>query len=111
MVDEYTRGCVAIDMAGSIRSSQVIEVLSQLISIHGAPSYLQSNIRPECGSVALWKGAVQQKIGTPFLDGEARETVREVETATLRVTQIMLEICAANAEQAAGVAQIGQAVV
>ena len=32
VVDEYTRECLAIDVAGSIRSGRVIEVLSRLIS-------------------------------------------------------------------------------
>jgi len=40
VVDEYTRECLAIDVAGSIRSKRVIVVLSQLISVHGAPRYL-----------------------------------------------------------------------
>ena len=37
VVDEYTRECLAIDVAGSIRSKRVIDVLSRLITIHGAP--------------------------------------------------------------------------
>ena len=34
VVDEYTRECLAIDVAGSIRSRRVIEVLSRLIILH-----------------------------------------------------------------------------
>jgi integrase-like protein len=45
--DEYTRECLAIDVAGSIRSKRVIEVLSQLASVHGAPRYLRSDNGPE----------------------------------------------------------------
>ena len=37
VIDEYTRECLAINVAVSIRSSRVIEVLSKLISVHGAP--------------------------------------------------------------------------
>jgi putative transposase len=37
VVDEFTRECLAIDVAGSIRSKRVIEVLSRLVSTHGAP--------------------------------------------------------------------------
>ena len=37
VVDEYTRECLAIDVAGSIRSKRVIDVLSKLITVHGAP--------------------------------------------------------------------------
>ena len=43
VVDEYTRECLAIDVAGSIRANRVIEVLSRLVSLHGAPKYLRSD--------------------------------------------------------------------
>lgn len=53
-----------------------------------------------------------QRVDTgTHLVGEAGETMREVESAIQRVTQIMGEISSASAEQAAGVAQIGQAVL
>ena len=41
-VDEWTRECLAIDVAGGIRSGRVIEVLAQLVSVHGAPRHLRS---------------------------------------------------------------------
>lgn len=43
VVDEFTRHCLAIDVAGSLRSQRVIEVLTRLISTHGAPRYLRSD--------------------------------------------------------------------
>src|SRR5438067_412594 len=43
VIDEFTRECLAIDVAGSIRSGRVIEVLAQLVSVHGAPRYLRSD--------------------------------------------------------------------
>ena len=43
IVDEWTRECLAIDVAGGIRSGRVIEVLTQLVSLHGTPRYLRSN--------------------------------------------------------------------
>jgi putative transposase len=47
VVDEFTRECLAIDVAGSIRSGRVIEVLSQcgfhasrpLIPAHAGPAF------------------------------------------------------------------------
>ena len=42
IVDEFTRECLAIDVTGSIRSGRVIDVLGQLVSLHGAPRYLRS---------------------------------------------------------------------
>jgi putative transposase len=43
IIDEFTRECLAIDVAGGIRSGRVIEVLAQLVSVHGAPRYLRSD--------------------------------------------------------------------
>jgi len=53
VVDEYTREWLAIDVAGSIRSGRVIEVLSRLVSLHGAPRYLRSDNGPEFVSRAV----------------------------------------------------------
>jgi transposase InsO family protein len=36
VIDEFTRGCLAIDVAGGIRSGRVIEVLTRLVGVHGA---------------------------------------------------------------------------
>jgi putative transposase len=47
VVDEFTHECLAIDVAGSIRSKRVIEVLSRLVSLHGAPPFLRSDNGPE----------------------------------------------------------------
>jgi transposase InsO family protein len=50
VIDEYTREAVAIDVAGSIRSARVIEVLAQLVSIHGAPRAPTSDNGPDPAS-------------------------------------------------------------
>ena len=68
IIDEYTRECLAIDVAGSIRSSRVIDVLSRLISQHGAPRYIRSDNGPEFVSAALLTWAVSQQIETAFID-------------------------------------------
>lgn len=52
VIDEYTRESLAIDVAGSIRSTRVIEVLSQLISVRGVPKILRSDNGPEFVSKA-----------------------------------------------------------
>ena len=53
IVDEFTRECLAIDVAGSIRSARVIEVLARLISVRGAPAHLRSDNGPEFVSQAV----------------------------------------------------------
>lgn len=68
VIDEYTRESLAIDVAGSIRSSRVIEVLSQLVSVHGAPRILRSDNGPEFVSKALLKWALGQNLDTALID-------------------------------------------
>lgn len=53
VIDEWTRECLAIDVQGSIRSRRVIEVLNELVSVHGAPRHLRSDNGPEFVSRAL----------------------------------------------------------
>jgi putative transposase len=53
VIDEFTRESVAIDVAGSIRSPRLIEVLSRLVSEHGAPTFLRSGNGPEFASNAM----------------------------------------------------------
>ncbi len=43
IVDEFTHECLAIDVAGSIRSSRVIEILARLMSERGAPAFVRSD--------------------------------------------------------------------
>ena len=68
MVDEYTRECLAIDVAGSIRSGRVIEVLSKLVSVHGAPRYLRSDNGPEFVSRAILRWLHGANIDTATID-------------------------------------------
>ncbi len=68
VIDEYTRESLAIDVAGSIRSGRVIEVLSQLISLHGAPRVLRSDNGPEFVSRALLKWAIGQNLDMALID-------------------------------------------
>jgi putative transposase len=68
VVDEFTRECLAIDVAGSIRSGRVIEVLSKLVSVHGRPKYLRSDNGPEFVSRAVLKWLVQANIDTAHID-------------------------------------------
>ncbi len=59
---------MAIDVAGSIRSRRVIDVLSRLITHRGAPRYLRSDNGPEFVSKALLQWTVDQRIETALID-------------------------------------------
>lgn len=59
---------LAIEVAGSIRSSRVIEVLSKLVSVRGAPRYLRSDNGPEFVSRALLEWITEQGIECALID-------------------------------------------
>jgi putative transposase len=68
VVDEFTRECLAIDVAGSIRSGRVIEVLSRLVSLHGSPRHLRSDNGPEFVSRAVLKWLTKANIDTAHIE-------------------------------------------
>lgn len=68
VIDEFTRECLAIDVAGSIRSGRVIDVLTKLVSVHGAPKYLRSDNGPEFVARAIVHWLHSTDIETAFID-------------------------------------------
>jgi putative transposase len=68
VIDEHTRESLAIDVAGSIRSGRLIEVLTRLVSQHGAPKYLRSDNGPEFVSKAVLKWLLESGIDTALID-------------------------------------------
>jgi putative transposase len=68
IIDEFTRECLAIDVAGSIRSERVIEVLARLISEHGAPRYLRSDNGPEFVSKAVLEWLANNDVQTALIE-------------------------------------------
>lgn len=68
VIDEWTRECLAIDVAGSIRSARVIEVLARLVSLRGAPKHIRCDNGPEFVSKAIVKWAISEGINTAFID-------------------------------------------
>jgi putative transposase len=67
VVDEWTREALAIDVAGSIRSGRVIDVLSRLVSDRGAPRYLRSDNGPEFVSSAILRWTMAEGIETAHI--------------------------------------------
>ena len=68
VIDEWTRECLAIDVAGGIRSGRVIEVLTQLVSLHGTPRYLRSDNGPEFVACAILRWLQAAEIETALID-------------------------------------------
>ena len=68
IIDEFTREYLVIDAAGGIRSARVIEVLTQLVSVHGAPRYLRSDNGPEFVARAILQWLQTAAIDTALID-------------------------------------------
>jgi len=68
VLDEWTRECLAIEVAGSIRSRDVVDVLARLISVHGAPRHLRSDNGPEFISTAIIRWLHASDIETAAID-------------------------------------------
>ena len=60
VIDEYSRECVAIRAARSMRSADVIEVLAELMVFRGVPDHIRSDNGPEFKARAVreWLGRV-----------------------------------------------------
>lgn len=67
VVDEWTREALCIEVAGSIRSNRVLDVLSKLISVRGAPKYIRSDNGPEFVSLAVLGWLDREGIDTAFI--------------------------------------------
>ena len=53
VLDEYSRYCLAIEVAGLISSASVIRTLERLVAQYGTPLYLRSDNGPEFIAQAL----------------------------------------------------------
>jgi transposase InsO family protein len=76
VVDEYTRECLAIEVARRLRSQDVLAVLADLCVRRGPPTYLRSDNGPEftARAVRRWLGRVNVQTlfiepGSPWENG------------------------------------------
>lgn len=68
IVDEFTRECLAIRVARSFRSADVIRVLAQVFAEYGPPAFIRSDNGPEFIALALCAWLRQQGIQTHHID-------------------------------------------
>jgi putative transposase len=76
VIDEFTRECLAIDVARQLRSDDVLERLSDLLVRRGVPGHIRSDNGPEftANAVREWLGRVGVKTlyiepGSPWENG------------------------------------------
>ncbi len=83
--DDFTRECLAIEVATSLPSQKVIAVLSRLVAVQGAPAYLRSDNGSEFIAHALkaWLAGQQTKTHYIIRDAPGRTGSERVFTASL----------------------------
>ena len=76
VIDEYTRECLAIQVARQIRSDDVVQLLADLFVLRGPPEHLRSDNGQEFCAQALreWLGRIGVKTlyiqpGSPWENG------------------------------------------
>ena len=76
VIDEFTRECIAIRVSRRLRSTDVIDVLSDLFILRGIPAHVRSDNGPEfiAKAVREWIAAVGVKTayimpGSPWENG------------------------------------------
>ena len=74
--DDFTRECLAIEVATSLPSERAIAVLARLVAQHGAPQFLRSDNGPEfiAHAVKVWLASKQTQTyyidpGSPWQNG------------------------------------------
>jgi putative transposase len=68
VVDEYTRECLTLEVAASIRSPHLIETLSRLMTLYGKPQFIRSDNGPEFTANAVKEWLKEQEIGPSFIE-------------------------------------------
>ncbi len=67
VLDEYTRECLAIEVGASLRSQDVLLVLSRLMRQHGKPAHIRSDNGAEFTAAKVMRWLRDQAIGPAFI--------------------------------------------
>jgi putative transposase len=67
ILDEYTRESLAIEVARSIRSQDVILTLSRLMRLYGKPAYIRSDNGAEFTATIVMRWLRDQNVGPSFI--------------------------------------------
>ncbi len=68
VVDEYTRECLALEVDRSLRSTDVIDVLIELLHVRGVPVCIRSDNGPEFIANALRRWLASASVKTLYID-------------------------------------------
>jgi putative transposase len=68
IVDEYTRECLALEVARGITAQRVIDVLAELFAVRGAPRHIRSDNGPEFLAQAVRSWLERAAIGPLYIE-------------------------------------------
>lgn len=68
VVDEYTRECLALRVARSIKAQDAIDILAELFAMHGVPEHLRSDNGPEFIATAMREWLERVNVGTLYVE-------------------------------------------
>jgi transposase InsO family protein len=68
LVDEYTRECLALEVERSLTALDVIDILSQVLWIRGAPQHIRSDNGPEFIAHAIRRYLATVQVGTLYIE-------------------------------------------
>jgi transposase InsO family protein len=68
VVDEYTRECVALEVARSMRASRVIEILAERVRERGAPLHVRSDNGPEFIAAAIRRWLAEAGVDALYIE-------------------------------------------
>jgi putative transposase len=67
VLDEFTRECLAIHVGQSIRATDVVRVLAELMTRRGAPTFLRSDNGSEFTATRVMRWLRDQQVGPAFI--------------------------------------------
>jgi len=68
VIDEYSRQCLAIEVARKLNSQDVLRSLARLFVWHGTPEYIRSDNGPEFTAKRLRRWLDRLKVKTLFIE-------------------------------------------
>lgn len=66
MVDAFTRVALAIDVAQGVKGEQVVEAMTRIATVHGAPRAIRVDNGPEFTSKVLDRWAYENEVKLDF---------------------------------------------
>jgi len=68
VVDEFTRECLALEVARQFKATDVLDVLRELITIRGVPAYIRCDNGPEFIAAAVKHWLETSRIGPLYIE-------------------------------------------